>query len=64
MAKNKKLKGKDKVAEPTLQSIAHQSRSTLFTRKIVSKKTYNRKPKHKSRDWASSFYRRLKYSFA
>lgn len=59
MAK-KKLKSPDtsgkatKANEPSLQSISHKSRSTLFTRKIVSKKAYKRKPKHKnSRDWAS-----------
>ena len=61
MAKNKKrkkaqVKVPDKTKEPTLQSIAHQSRNTLFTRKVTSKKAYKRKPKHKnSRDWAFLF---------
>ncbi|HAS41182.1 MAG TPA: hypothetical protein DCS93_11920 [Microscillaceae bacterium] len=54
MAKNKKRKKpQTKAKEATLQSIAHQSRSTLFTRKVVSKKVYKRKPKHrKNDDWA------------
>lgn len=53
MAKKKKVQVSP-AADPKLQSIAHQSRTTLFTRKVVSKKVYKRKPKHKnSRDWAS-----------
>ena len=52
MAKSKKAAVKAK--DPKLQSISHQSRITLFTRKVVSKKAYKRKPKHaNSRDWAS-----------
>ena len=58
MAKNKKrkktqIKALKNAKEPNLQSIAHQSRSTLFTRKVVSKKVYKRKPKHRKKDvWA------------
>ncbi|WP_299454965.1 hypothetical protein [uncultured Microscilla sp.] len=52
--KKKKAQASPAPADPNLQSIAHQSRTTLFTRKVVSKKAYKRKPKHKnSRDWAS-----------
>ena len=61
MAKNKKrkkaqVKNPQKEVNENLQSVAHQARSTLFTRKVISKKVYKRKPKHqKNDDWAFLF---------